>query len=122
MRISLPLLDVRSRIPGPPVPSDEMKTIPASSSADWIDLNVVTFVPNPFSNRLTVFGDMPARFPKSRTPQPKAALAIRTCDGVSTMISRKRRWLTITYFWSTLYSKIGVDQTRWLHERAGAES
>jgi hypothetical protein len=73
-----------SRTPGPAVPSPGMKTIPASSSANWICLRVVTFVPNPFSNLLTVFGDTPARSPKCLTPQPSAALAIRTCERVIT--------------------------------------
>jgi len=59
-----------------------MKTMPAVSSVSWIRVNVSTMAPKPFSNRLTVLAEMPARFPKSRTPQPKAALAIRTCNGV----------------------------------------
>jgi hypothetical protein len=61
-----------------------MKTIPASSRADWICLRVVTFVPSPFSNLLTVFGARPARSAKSLTPHPSAALAIRTCERVIT--------------------------------------
>ena len=64
--------------------------------------------PKPFSNRLTVLAAMPACFPKSRTPQPKAALAIRTCDGVITSISDTGRRLTATPDWSTLYSSIGI--------------
>jgi hypothetical protein len=59
----------------------------------------VRFVPIPFSNLLTVFAAMPARFPKSRTPQPSAALAIRTCDRViNAAILRKKRLQNTRFF------------------------
>src|SRR5262249_52490131 len=52
---------------------------------------VATVIPMPFSKRLTVLAAIPAFLPRSRTPQPSAALAIRTCLRVIML----RRRLTV---------------------------
>ena len=41
-----------------------------------------TLASAPFSNRVTVVGETPAFRAKSRTPQPSAVRAMRTCNRV----------------------------------------
>ncbi len=64
------------RTPGPPSLSPDTKMMPLLSSTCWMCARVSTLAPAPFSNRLTVLGEIPASLASSRRPQPSAARKI----------------------------------------------
>ena len=68
------------RSPGPP-PFSSMNSIPPASNTRWMASTVRSFSSSPRSNRATVSTDTLAAAASSRTPQPKAARAIRHCTG-----------------------------------------